>query len=308
MTDFEPAPLADAIVIGGSFAGLSAALQLARARRSVVVIDTGQPRNRFASHPHGVVGHDGRPGHEILADAREQLLAYPTVAWRDSKAVQAQGCDEGFRIRCEDGREVQGRRLLLAHGVADVLPAIEGVEERWGRTALHCPWCHGYEIGGGPIGVLGRGPMAAHYAGMVAEWGDVTLFLATGTELSSHDLKFLTKRGVTIEQTPLVGLEGPSPALEGARLEDGRLIPVKAMFVGGEVRIDPSLAEQLGCALVGTPIGTLLQIDEQQQTTVPGVYAAGDLARPASNITWATCDGMAAGHAIFRSLLEEETA
>lgn len=304
----QDAPPADVVIVGGSFAGLTAALQLARARRRVIVIDSGQPRNRFASHAHGVLGHDGRPGRDILADARRQLALYPTASLHEGRAVTAHRSADGFTIKTEDGLEVGGRRLLLAHGVRDILPALPGVEGRWGRTALHCPWCHGYEIGGGRIGVLGRGPMAAHYAGMVAEWGQVVLFLAQGTELSPHDLAFLAKREVTIEHSQLIGLEGAAPDIEGARLADGRLVPIKAIFVGGEVGVDPSLAQSLGCDLTDTPIGRLVKIDEQQQTTSPGVYAAGDLARAASNITWAACDGMAAAHAIFRSLVEEETA
>lgn len=303
-----PSSPSDAIIIGGSFAGLSAALQLARARRRVIVIDSGQPRNRFAGHAHGVLGHDGRPGGEILADARRQLALYPTARLTEGQAIGAHRSTDGFIVETQDGRRVEARRLLLAHGVRDILPALPGVEERWGRTALHCPWCHGYEIGGGPIGVLGRGPMAAHYAGVVAEWGQAVMFLAQGTLLSPHDLAFLARRGATIEHSPLVGLEGSAPDIEGARLADGRLVPVKAFFVGGEVGVDPSLAQALGCELTDTPIGRLVKVDEQQQTTSPGVYAAGDLARAAGNITWAACDGMAAAHAIFRSLLEEETA
>ena len=297
----------DAVVIGGSYAGLSAALQLVRARRRVLVIDDNRPRNRFAARAHGVLSHDGRPGAEIAAAARAQVAAYPTAAFRMAEAVDVSRIDGGFSVAFADGTKTLGRRLILAHGVEDVLPEIPGVKERWGRTALHCPWCHGYEIGGGPIGVLGRGDHAVAYATIVAEWGQVTLFMDPAG-LSQDDARVLARRGVTIEPTPIERLEGEDPTLTGARLTDGRFIPLKAIFVGASVRQSSGFAESLGCEMTDSPVGRIVKVDAQQQTSQPGVFAAGDLARPASNITLATTDGMLAAHGAFRSLIEEETA
>src|SRR5215217_3933386 len=147
----DPTMPHDAIIIGGSYAGLNAAMQLARARRRVLVIDDRRPRNRFAARAHGVMGRDGMPGAEIAAEARAQVLAYPTAAFRDGEVVDARSGACGFEIRLADGERVTGRRLMLATGVQDILPDLPGVKERWGRTVLHCPYCHGYEIGGGPI-------------------------------------------------------------------------------------------------------------------------------------------------------------
>lgn len=303
----EPMPH-DAVIIGGSYAGLSAAMQLVRARRRVLVIDDGRPRNRFAARAHGFLANDGRPGAEIAAAARAQVSAYPTAAFRMAEAVDVQRIDGGFSITFADGTRTSGRRLLLSHGVEDVLADIPGVRERWGRTALHCPWCHGYEVGGGPIGVLGQGEHAAQYASVVAEWGQTTLFMDLSTPLSPEDAHRLYRRGVTMEPTPIVSLEGEAPTLTGARLADGRFIPLKAIFVGANVRVASPFAESLGCAMNDTPMGRIIKVDGLQQTTQPGVFAAGDLARAASNITLATSDGMTAGHAIFRSLIDEETA
>ena len=297
----------DAVVIGGSYAGLSAALQLVRARRRVLVIDDNRPRNRFAARAHGVLSHDGRPGAEIAAAARVQVAAYPTAAFRMAEAVDVSRIDGGFSVAFADGTKTLGRRLILAHGVEDVLPEIPGVKERWGRTALHCPWCHGYEIGGGPIGVLGRGDHAVAYATIVAEWGQVVLFMDPAG-LSQDDARVLARRGVTIEPTPIERLEGEAPTLTGARLTDGRFIPLKAIFVGASVRQSSGFAESLGCEMTDSPVGRIVKVDAQQQTSQPGVFAAGDLARPASNITLATTDGMLAAHGAFRSLIEEETA
>ncbi|GAW42354.1 Thioredoxin reductase [Brevundimonas sp. SH203] len=298
----------DALIIGGSYAGLSAALQLVRARRRVLVIDDGRPRNRFAARAHGVLANDGRPGAEIAAAAHAQVAAYPTAAFRRTEAVAVERIDGGFQVAFADGTRTTGRRLLLSHGVEDVPADIPGVKERWGRTALHCPWCHGYEIGGGPVGVLGWGDHAAAYASTVAEWGQATLFLGPDTVLSPEDVRLLHRRGVTIETTPIARLEGEAQTLTGVRLADGRFVVLKALFVGANVRIASPFAEHLGCEMTDTPVGRVIKVDAQQQTTQPGVFAAGDLARAASNITLATSDGMTAAHALFRSLIEEETA
>lgn len=297
----------DAVIIGGSYAGLSAALQLARARRRVLIIDDGRPRNRFAARAHGVLSNDGRPGSDIAAAARAQVAAYPTAAFRMAEAVEVKRMDGGFSVAFAEGAETTGRRLILAHGVEDVLPDLPGVKERWGRTALHCPWCHGYEVGGGPIGVLARDEHAVPYAVTVAEWGQTVLFIDPA-RLSENDARALARRGVSIEPTPLERLEGEAPTLTGARLVDGRFIPLKAIFVGAHVRQSSGFAESLGCEMTDTSMGRILKVDAQQQTSQPGVFAAGDLTRPAGNITLATTDGMTAAHAAFRSLVEEEIA
>ncbi|MEG0819074.1 MAG: NAD(P)/FAD-dependent oxidoreductase, partial [Brevundimonas sp.] len=256
---------------------------------------------------HGVLSNDGRPGSEIAAAARAQVAAYPTAAFRMAEAGEVERIEGGFAVAFADGTRTRGRRLILAHGVEDVLPDIPGVKERWGRTALHCPWCHGYEIGGGPIGVLGRGDHAVHYAMIVAEWGQAVLFIDPA-RLGEDDARLLARRGVTIEPTPIERLEGEAPTLTGARLTDRRFVPLKALFVGAHVRQANSFAERLGCEMTDSPMGRIVKVDAQQQTSQPGVFAAGDLARPAGNITLATTDGMLAAHAAFRSLIEEETA
>ncbi len=167
----------DVIVVGGSYAGLSAATQLARARRRVLVVDAGQRRNRYARHSHGFLGQDGREAAAIVADARVQLLKYPTVRWLEGTATQAARTEQGFRVALQDGSAFQALRLVLATGVVDELPPIPGLAERWGSSAFHCPYCHGYELMQGAIGVLATGPMSMHHAMMLPDWGQVTLFL-----------------------------------------------------------------------------------------------------------------------------------
>jgi thioredoxin reductase len=304
----DPTMPHDAIIIGGSYAGLNAAMQLARARRRVLVIDDNRPRNRFAARAHGVMGRDGVPGSEIAAEARAQVSAYPTAAFRRGEVVNARQGPCGFEVDLADGARVTGRRLMLAYGVQDILPDLPGVKERWGRTVLHCPYCHGYEIGGGPIGVLGAGPMSVHQAVMVAEWGQVVLFLDGKLEPDADQSRMLARRGVTVEATPVAALEGEGPALDGARLADGRLVPLKAVFVGPRLRLNGDLAQALGCEIEDTPVGQMIRTDEMKQTTVPGVFAAGDAARVMSNVTLAAADGVMAGIALHRSLIEEDAA
>ena len=304
----DPTMPHDAIIIGGSYAGLNAAMQLARARRRVLVIDDNRPRNRFAARAHGVMGRDGVPGSEIAAEARTQVAAYPTAAFRRGEVVNARQGSCGFEVDLADGERVTGRRLVLAYGVQDILPDLPGVKERWGQTVLHCPYCHGYEIGGGPIGVLGAGPMSVHQAVMVAEWGQVVLFLDGKLEPDADQSRMLARRGVIVEATPVTALEGEGWALDGARLADGRLVPLKAVFVGPRLRLNGDLAQVLGCEIEDTPMGQMIRTDDLKQTTVPGVFAAGDAARIMSNVTLAAADGVMAGIALHRSLIEEDAA
>jgi thioredoxin reductase len=287
----DPTMPHDAIIIGGSYAGLNAAMQLVRARRRVLIIDDNRPRNRFAARAHGVMGRDGMPGSEIAAEV---------------VGVQSGAC--GFSVSLADGGQVTGRRVLLAHGVQDVLPDLPGVKERWGRKVLHCPYCHGYEIGGGPIGVLGASPMSVHQAVMVAEWGQVVLFLNDKLEPDAEQARMLERRGVIVEAMPVAALEGEGAGLDGARLADGRLIPLKAVFVGPRLRLNGDLAQAMGCEIEETPLGEMIRTDDLKQTTVPGVFAAGDAARMMSNVTLAAADGVMAGIGLHRSLIEEDAA
>jgi len=296
----------DAVIIGGSFAGLSAALMLARARREVLVIDGGLPRNRFAAHSHGVLGLDGIAGSELLRRAKVQLLDYPTVRWLSDTVDSASRTADGFAVHTTGGETWAARKLLLATGIRDELPALPGLAERWGHSVLHCPYCHGYEIGGGAIGLLGGHPMSSTMAGLLAEWGQVTLF-AHGMTLDEEDAARLQRRGVTVERTQVVGLDGEAPQLSAAVLADGRRIDLRALFVTARQHMGSPLVEQLGCALDESPVGVLVRVDAQKQTTVPGVYAAGD-ATVVGNITLANAEGVRAGISLHHALVAEDSA
>ncbi len=294
----------DALVVGGSFAGLAAATYIARAKRRVLVVDAGEPRNRFSPAAHGFLGHDGQSPGDILAAARQQVLAYPTAAMRTGEVVSIQSKTSSFDVRLNDGTTISSRKIVIATGLRDELPALPGLPERWGRTVLHCPYCHGYETGGGPLGVLATHPLSAHQANLVHDWGSVTFF-TNGAPL--HDEETIAKlqaRGVVIENTPIAALLGDAPALTGVALADGRELALNALFVAPTLHQHP-LIEQLQLAMDESPAGPLVRTDERRMTSVPGIYAAGDIVRAGHSISFAVADGVTAGVSLHQALVAE---
>lgn len=293
----------DIIIIGGNFAGLAAALQIARARRRVLLVDSGRPRNRFAAASHGFLGQDGKSPGEIQATALAQLLAYPTVTYLEAEARSARSVDEGFVIVLGNEAAYTGSRLILATGVTDELADIPGLKERWGQSVLHCPYCHGYEVSGQRLGVLATGPMSFHQAMLIPDWGPTTLFTNGVFEPDAEQLAQLQVRGVIIENTPVRSLSGEGSRLEAVQLADGRSVAIDALFTGSRLHPSSPLAEQLGCAYEEGPMGSYLKVDKMQQTSVPGVFAAGDATRMMHNATFAAADGVMAGISAHRSLI-----
>lgn len=292
----------DVIVIGGSYAGMAAALQLARARRKVLVIDSGQRRNRFASHSHGFLGQDGADPARIWAEARSQLELYPTVDWVDGAARGISGRPDDFRVTLDGDAVYSGRRILLATGVVDQLPNIPGVEERWGRTVFHCPYCHGYELDQGRIGVIATGPMSIHQAQLLPEWGEVTLFASDAVALDTDQRDDLRARGVTIEEAIVARITGAADV----ELRDGRVLSFAGLFTASRTSPASSLAEAAGCALVETPMGSQIMTHETKETSVPGIFACGDVARAPHSVSLAVGDGAWAGAQVHRSLVWPE--
>jgi thioredoxin reductase len=289
----------DVIVIGGSYAGMAAALQLLRARRKVLAIDAGKRRNRFAEESHGFLGQDGVNPGEIARKAHEQLSAYPTLTWIEGTAEEAEGEKDAFVVTTADGTRHNGRRLLFATGVSDALPEIEGLGERWGKSVFHCPYCHGYELDQGRIGCIATGPMSLHQAQLLPEWGEVTLFLNGTFAPDEAQRADLAARGVAIEDVPVTRLEGAADV----RLADGRLLPFAGLFTASRVSPSSTIAERLGCVLEETPFGTQIQADAMKETTVAGAFACGDAARIPHSVSLAVGDGAWAGAQLHRSLV-----
>ena len=296
---------ADVAIVGGSFAGLAAGLQLARASRKVLVFDTGLPRNRFAAGAHGVLGHEGKPPEDLRAQGRAELLAYPTVSWLD-KAVSSVSRDEdGFQITTKGQSEFRAARVILSYGVRDQLPAIEGAQEAWGTGVLSCPYCHGYEVRGRRLGILFTGEGSLHQAKLLPDWSDDLVFFSNGNDLSGEVRESLQSRGIKIEPRPVTRLHLRNGHLQAVELEHRDSVLRDALFMISTVSPTTNLAETLGCAMVEGPFGRHIEVDNLQETTVPGVYAAGDIARPMHNLTWAMADGVTAGIFAHQSLLAD---
>ncbi|AMN80449.1 NAD(P)/FAD-dependent oxidoreductase [Pseudomonas azotoformans] len=285
----------DVIIVGGSYAGLSAGLQLARARRQVLVIDSGQRRNRFAATSHGFLGQDGQAPEMIAAEGRSQLMEYPTVTWVQDRVVQAKGCS----VRTEYNGAFQAKRLILATGVVDELPTIEGLQERWGKHVFHCPYCHGYELDQGRIGVLATSPLAMHHALMLPDWGTTTLFTNGVFTPDAEQQAQLDRRGVSVENAAVRRISGERADLE---LDDGRVFNLDGIFTMSRTRISP-LAEQLGCELADGPTGPYLHTNDMRQTSVPGVFACGDTSLAAGSVALAVAEGVRAGVGVHFSLI-----
>ncbi|MEP7185560.1 MAG: NAD(P)/FAD-dependent oxidoreductase [Rhodanobacter sp.] len=294
----------DVIILGGSFAGLSAALQLARARRPVLVIDHDMPRNRFSDASHGFLGHDGKSPRAIVEEALTQLRRYPAFRRLAGEAVSAKADGNGFVVTLADGREFVGAKLILATGVHDTLP-LPGMDERWGQSVLPCPYCHGYEVADQPLGVLAVSPMSAHQAALLPDWGPTTYFTQGEYLPDADESMLLERRGVTVEHTPVIELLGPIPKLEAVRLADGRTLPLHALFTGSRTALTHPIADQLGCATEDGPWGPYLRVDAMKQTNVPGVFAAGDAATAMYNASMAAAAGTMAGVCAHRSLVME---
>jgi thioredoxin reductase len=293
----------DVVVIGGSFAGLSAAMQIARARRSVLVIDSGKPRNRFASHSHGFLGQDGKTPEEILTVAREQLSAYPTASFMHETVASATGEKDAFELTRTSGTVIKAKRLIIAVGVSDQLPDLPGLKEKWGDGVLHCPYCHGYEIAGNRLGVFATSNIAAHQAHVVRDWGRVTVFLRDGFSFDADAQSELEKMDVPVESVPLAGIEGEGRSISHVVLKDGRRVALDALFVAPQTEMSSPIAKQLGCETTPGPLGDFITVDDWQATSVRGVYAAGDAATGWTNATIASAAGVQAGVAAHQSLI-----
>jgi len=293
----------DVIIIGGGFAGMSAALQLARARRPILMIDAGLPRNRFAEASHGFLGQDGAAPAAIMREALRQLSAYPTVDFVHGRAGAARGELDRFEVEMEDGAVHAARRLILATGVADTLPDIPGLAERWGVSVMHCPYCHGYEVRDRRIGVLANHPMAVHQALMLPDWGPTTFFTQGLVEIDADLAAKLAGRGAQAETTPIVAVLGEGQEIAAVRLADGRVAPLEAIFTAPKTAPASPLAKQLGCAFEDGMTGPHVKLETGQQTTAPGVYSAGDVASPMHNATLASAAGVMAGIGAHQSLI-----
>ncbi|MFE4613298.1 NAD(P)/FAD-dependent oxidoreductase [Streptomyces niveus] len=306
----------DVVVIGGGPAGLSAALTLARARRSVLVIDAGEPRNAPASHVHNYLGREGIAPGELLTVGREEVAGYGGEFMAGRVATVKGSAADGFRVVLEEGAavaEVTASRLLVTTGLVDELPPVPGVAERFGREVLHCPYCHGWEVRDTPVGVLATGPLAVHQAQMWRQWSDdVTLFRHTAPDFDDEEYEQLAARDIAVVDGEVTALEVTDDRLTGVTLAGGRVIPVSAVVVAPLFTARGGLLADLGAPAVdremaGQVVGSHVPTDPAGATAVPGVWAAGNVADPTETVIGSAVAGLRAGAAINADLTAEDT-
>ncbi|MEU0105492.1 NAD(P)/FAD-dependent oxidoreductase [Streptomyces sp. NPDC006251] len=292
------------VVVGGGAAGLSAGLVLGRARHRTLVVDAGEPRNAPAAHMQGYLSRDGMPPAEFLAIGREEIARYGVELVRDRVVDVEKG--EDFSVVLAGGRTVRARRLVVATGLKDELPAVPGVAERFGKDVLHCPFCHGWEVRDQPFGVLATSPASVHQALIVSQWSkDVRFFLHTVAEeeLSDQDLRRLAAAGVDVVPGEVAGLVVEDDRLTGVRLADGTTHARSVLFTAPRPVPQTGLLERLGAELHETPFGTYPVVDGNGLTSVPGVWAAGNAIGFAEQVVHAASGGYRAASAIVGDLL-----
>lgn len=301
----------EVIVVGGGAAGLSAALVLGRARRHVLVVDAGEPRNAPAAHMQGYLSRDGMSPAEFLAEGRREIQRYGVELVQD-RAVDVVRDDAGeFDVTLASGQAVHARRLVVATGLADELPSVPGVGERFGRDVLHCPYCHGWEVRDQAFGVLATSVMSVHQALMVTQWSkDVSFFLHTvaESELSDEDLRHLAAAGVNVVHGEVSALVVEDDRLTGVRLADGSQHERSVVFVAPRAAPRTGLLERLGADLKETPFGVYAAVDESGRTSVPGVWAAGNAVGFSEQVINAAALGYRAGAMINGDLLFADIA
>jgi thioredoxin reductase len=298
-------PVWDCVVVGGGAAGLSAALVLGRARRTVLVLDAGEQSNRPATGIGGLLGHDGLPPAALYARGRAELAVYPSVEIRDLRVTGGSRGDDGFVLSTADGTVVRAARVLLALGMEYEAPDLPGAAELWGGAVFHCPYCHGWEVRDRALAVLGN-LHAAYRALLLRAWSaDVALLTDGPAELDAEERGRLERAGVPVDERPVVGVRGRDGALEAVLFADGHELPRDALLVPAPLRQRSALATDLGAEL--TERGTV-DVDAFGQTTVPGLYAAGDMSAATQQVAGAIADGSRAAGAINDSLLAEQHA
>ena len=302
--------LLDVIVVGGGVAGLSAALTLGRARRRVLVLDAGRPRNRVAAHMHGVLGHDGRSPGDLVADGRREVEGYG-VALRTAEVVRTSRDAAGFTVGTATGESYAARQLVVATGLRDDLPAVPGLREQWGRGVVVCPYCDGYEVGAtGRIGILAVNAMSVHQAQLLRQWSSEVTYVADAFGApEGDDLAALRARGVAIVEGPVERvLTDEQDVLTGVGMKDGRVVALDRLFTYPTVVPLDEPLRQLGAHRVETPMGEFVETDPFGRTSVPGAWAVGNAASAGANVTMSIHQGAFAAAMLNMDLVQADTA
>lgn len=293
----------DVIIVGGSYAGLAAAMALGRALKKVLVIDDGKPCNRQTPHSHNFLTNDGKTPAEIIALARFQVSQYPTIQLFNGMAKTGKKTDTGYEIEVATGERLCAKKLLFATGIRDVLPDIDGLSACWGISVIHCPYCHGYEVRYEKTGILGNGDTGFDFTRLISNWTkDLTLFTNGSSTLNAEQTGKLHRHGVKIVEKAIDKLEQESGHLRNIIFKDGTEFPIQVIYAPSPFIQHCSIPETFGCEL--TEEG-YIKIDQFQETTIQGIYAVGDNVSKMRTVANAVAMGTAAGIAISKKLISE---
>lgn len=293
----------DVVIVGGGAGGLSAALVLSRARRKVLVVDAGRPRNAPAAHMHGFLSRDGMPPQLLLTVGREEVQRYGGEIRMGTVAEITPGDGSGFQVRLTDDTLLGARRVIVATGLRDEFPDVPGAGERWGIDFLHCPYCHGYEVRDQRLGVLGGTPDAIQHAHLVRQWSTDVIYFPHTDALTVLEREQLSARGIEVVEGAVARLVVDGDRLAGVELDDGRVVHRDAVFVRPRLTANSDLLERLGCS---TNEHGWVVTDSTGQSSVPGVWVAGNAGNPRAQVITAAGEGSAAAIALNADLVEED--
>lgn len=292
----------DVIIIGGSYAGLSAAMALGRSLRHVLVIDSGLPCNRYTPHSHNFITHDGAVPAEIAAKAKSQVLEYNTVTYHQDIALSGQKTNNGYEINTQSGSTFHAKKLVFATGVRDIFPAIKGFENCWGKSVIHCPYCHGYEFKGQKTAILANGERAMHIAGLVDNLTkDLTIITRGEADFSEEQWRTLERNKIRAIEREVVEIKHRNGQINAILFDDGTPENYDAAYAAIPFEQHCGIPESLGCGLTETGH---LQVDQFQQTTVDGIFAAGDCTAMLRTVAYAVSTGNLAGAMVNHQLVQ----
>lgn len=298
----------DVVIIGGGAAGLNAALVLARARRQVLVVDSGTPRNAVAAHMRGFITRDGTSPGDLLATGRAEITGYGAEIVQ-ATVREVERTEEGFVLRLLDGRVLRAWSVLLAGGLTDELPEIAGLAQRWGRDVVTCPYCHGWEVRRQRLAVVGAGPMSVHQALMLRQWSDNVTLIRHGTgEIDAAEARRLDARGVRVVAGSIDHVVVESDRLVGMAMADGSVVRCSAAFVATRMFANHQAIAPLGVDVEQDALGDRVVTDDAGRTSVAGVWAAGNVTDRFASVIVAAAGGAKAAMALNAELVEEDIA
>ncbi len=293
----------DVIIIGGSYAGLSAAMALGRSLRKVLIIDSGLPCNRQTPHSHNFITHDGENPGNIARKAKEQVLKYNTVTFLNDLAIRAEKSKDGFVITTFNGEEFEAKKLVFATGIKDIMPVINGFKECWGISVVHCPYCHGYELKGKKTGIMANGERAFHLASLINNLtNNITLLTSNKAAFTTEQINKLNKHGIKIVETEVSAIEHENGYIKNIVFKDGNKMDFDGVYAALPFIQHSDIPGSLDCKL--TELG-YIEVDPFHKTSVDGVYACGDNSSMMRSVASAVYTGNLTGAMVNKELTEE---